>query len=64
VMERRRVARDALLQWAATTPFLQAAWRRFDATGGESPARWGDRLLDELIAQGALGRDGADVVDR
>ena len=64
LMERRRVARDALLQWAATTPFLQAAWRRFDATGGEPPARWGERLVDELIAQGALGRDGADLVDR
>jgi glyoxylase-like metal-dependent hydrolase (beta-lactamase superfamily II) len=62
VMEERRIGYGALLEWAASTPFLQAAWQRF---GGGAEARvWCARLIDELIEQGALARDGANVVDR
>jgi len=64
VMEERRVARDALLRWLAATPNVVSLWQRFGAAGSDSPAHWGERFLDELIAQGALARDGGDVVDR
>ncbi len=60
-MEERRIARDALLDWAAATPFLRAAWQRFGA--GAAPRTWCARFVDELVAQGALARDGADIVD-
>lgn len=63
LMEERRVARDALPQWLASTPHLVSLWRRFGASESDSPARWGERFVDELIAQGALARDGDDVVD-
>jgi glyoxylase-like metal-dependent hydrolase (beta-lactamase superfamily II) len=62
VMEERRIARDALLDWAAATPFLDAAWQRFG--GGAAMRAWCARFVDELVAQGALARDGDDVVDR
>lgn len=64
VMEERRVARDALLRWLAATPDMVSLWQRFSAADGDSLARWGERIVDELIAHGALARDGADLVDR
>jgi len=64
VMEEQRIAHDALLQWAAATPFLQAAWRRFGAAHGDSPAAWCARFVDELVAHGALAREGTVVLDR
>ncbi|HEY6513322.1 MAG TPA: MBL fold metallo-hydrolase [Burkholderiaceae bacterium] len=62
VMEERRIAHDALLQWAAATPFLLAAWQRFGH--GVQPRVWCARFVDELIGHGALARDGEMVVDR
>jgi len=64
VMEEQRIALDALLQWSAATPFLQATWQRFGASHSESPAAWSEHFVDELVAAGALGRDGEFVVDR
>ena len=64
VMEERRIAHDTLLQWAAATPFLQAAWQRFGTRHGNSPALWCARLIDDLVGAGVLARDGADVLDR
>ena len=64
VMEERRIAHDELLQWAATTPFLQAAWRRFGNASGDAPAAWCARFVDELVVAGVLARDGAFVLDR
>ena len=63
VMEERRIAHDALLQWIGTTPNLLSLWQRFGADGA-SPAQWCARFVDELVAQGVLARDGDDVVDR
>jgi glyoxylase-like metal-dependent hydrolase (beta-lactamase superfamily II) len=62
VMEEQRIGQAALLRWALDTPFLQAAWQRFGA--GESPRAWCARFVDELVAQGALAREGDDVIDR
>jgi glyoxylase-like metal-dependent hydrolase (beta-lactamase superfamily II) len=64
VMEERRIAHDALLQWAVTTPFLLAAWQRFGAHGGSSPMVWCAGFVDELVGHGALARDGSFVLDR
>jgi glyoxylase-like metal-dependent hydrolase (beta-lactamase superfamily II) len=63
VMEERRVAHDALLRWAAATPFLLAAWQRFGAAQGDAPAAWCARFVDELIDAGVLRRDGDVVLD-
>ena len=64
VMEERRIAHDALLQWAAATPFLQASWQRFGAPQSESPMAWCAHFVDELVSAGVLAREGALVVDR
>ena len=64
VMEERRIAHDALLRWAAATPFLQVAWQRFGAASSESPAAWCAAFVDELVGHGALARDGGFVLDR
>ncbi len=61
LMEVRRIPHDALLHWATATPNLTALWQRFGT--GASPGSWYARFIDELMAQGALRRDGADVVD-
>jgi glyoxylase-like metal-dependent hydrolase (beta-lactamase superfamily II) len=63
VMEERRIAHDEFLQWTAATPFLQTAWRRFGKADSDSPAAWCTRFVDELVAAGALVRDGAFVLD-
>ena len=63
VMEERRIAHDALLQWAAQTPFLLAAWQRF-AAPGVAAAAWCAGFVDELVAHGALAREGGFVLDR
>lgn len=64
VMEEQRIGRDALVQWAARTPFLLDAWRRFGTAGAPTPEAWCAAFVDELVAQGALGREGEVVVDR
>jgi glyoxylase-like metal-dependent hydrolase (beta-lactamase superfamily II) len=64
VMEERRIAHADLLRWAATTPFLCAAWQRFGAAHSDSPAAWCEGYIDELVRAGVLARDGADVLDR
>ena len=64
VMEERRIAHDALLHWAASTPFLQAAWQRFGAAHGESASAWCGRFIDELVQHGVLAREQGFVVDR
>jgi glyoxylase-like metal-dependent hydrolase (beta-lactamase superfamily II) len=64
VMEERRIAHDTLLQWIGATPNLLSLWQRFGAADSASAAQWCGRFIDELVAQGALARDGGDVVDR
>jgi len=64
VMEERRVAHDALLRWAAATPFLQAAWQHFGSAHSASPVAWCEGFVDELVRQGALARADGDVLDR
>jgi glyoxylase-like metal-dependent hydrolase (beta-lactamase superfamily II) len=64
VMEERRIAHAALLQWIGATPNLSSLWRRFGAAESASPAHWCERFVDELIAHGSLARERDDVIDR
>jgi glyoxylase-like metal-dependent hydrolase (beta-lactamase superfamily II) len=64
VMEERRVALDALLQWAIATPFLCAAWQHAGSTVDASMRAWCAGLVDELLGAGALARDDGFVLDR
>lgn len=64
VMEERRIAHHALLQWAGATPNVVALWQRHGADRSETPAQWCGPFIDELVAQGALAREADDVVDR
>jgi glyoxylase-like metal-dependent hydrolase (beta-lactamase superfamily II) len=64
VMEERRIAHDALLRWAAATPFLQVAWQRFGRAHSASPVAWCEGFVDELVHQGVLARADGDVLDR
>ena len=62
LMEVRRQPMDELVRWAANTPFLQAIQQRqypeqADASG------WVLGFVEELLASGALLRQGADVLD-
>jgi glyoxylase-like metal-dependent hydrolase (beta-lactamase superfamily II) len=64
VMEERRIAHDTLLQWAAATPFLQTAWRRYGTRHSASPALWCALLIDDLVGAGVLAHEDEDVLDR
>jgi glyoxylase-like metal-dependent hydrolase (beta-lactamase superfamily II) len=63
VMEERRQALPALLDWAEATPLFQALWQRFAPRGVASLRDWSAQVVAELAAQGALRRDGDEVVD-
>ena len=63
LMEVREQALPELQGWAADTPLCAALWQR-QARPGESAPAWLDRLVDELVAQGALARSGQRVLDR
>jgi glyoxylase-like metal-dependent hydrolase (beta-lactamase superfamily II) len=63
VMEERRIAHAALLQWAAATPMLVALWQRFGHTEGRPARQWCGGFVDELVRAGALVRDGDFVLD-
>jgi glyoxylase-like metal-dependent hydrolase (beta-lactamase superfamily II) len=64
LMEEREQALPALLAWAEATPL----WQRLFASGGrdeaDSLAAWCMALLGELVAGGALAREGERVLDR
>jgi glyoxylase-like metal-dependent hydrolase (beta-lactamase superfamily II) len=63
MMEEQQQAHDALVAWAAATPLLAQAHARHGPSG--LPARaWCERMVQELIDQGALGVADGLVVDR
>ncbi len=63
LMEVREQALPDLQRWAADTPLHFELWQR-QARPGESAPAWLERLVDELVAQGALARSGQRVLDR
>ena len=64
LMEERRQPLAEVLDWAVATPFLAGLWQRFPPAGVVTPRAWAEQLVTELVDAGALGRDGAVIVDR
>jgi len=62
LMEVREQQLPLLQRWAAETPLLVALWER-QARPVTSAQGWLEHLVDELVAQGALEREGSVVRD-
>ena len=60
MMEEQHQPLDALQDWAAATPLLQALWEHYGRPTGATVREWGARLIDEMVAGGVLnlGPDG------
>jgi glyoxylase-like metal-dependent hydrolase (beta-lactamase superfamily II) len=63
LMEVREQAWAELTHWATATPLFVALWER-QARPATSAQAWLDHMVNELVAQGALARDGLRVQDR
>jgi len=62
LMEVREQGEEALMRWAAATPLFTGVWERHGRSAGSAQA-WCAQLVDELVASGALRRDGARIAD-
>jgi glyoxylase-like metal-dependent hydrolase (beta-lactamase superfamily II) len=63
LMEERAQDEAALLDWAESTPYLRGLWERHGRGGGATARDWPAGIVDELVAGGALRREGAMVAD-
>jgi glyoxylase-like metal-dependent hydrolase (beta-lactamase superfamily II) len=63
VMEEGAQAAPELTAWALGTPLLIGLWARFPPIGATSAAGWIEATVAELVAGGALRRDGDTVLD-
>jgi glyoxylase-like metal-dependent hydrolase (beta-lactamase superfamily II) len=62
LLEERTQALPALRAWWSATPLVHRVWQRLGHPDG-SVAAWGERLVDELVASGALARCGDRILD-
>jgi glyoxylase-like metal-dependent hydrolase (beta-lactamase superfamily II) len=62
LMEEREQDLPALRNWLRDTPLMQSVWAQLGRPVGEVAA-WGEQLLQELLAGGALGLRGSVVHD-
>jgi glyoxylase-like metal-dependent hydrolase (beta-lactamase superfamily II) len=62
LLEQRQQPLPALRAWWAATPLAQRVWQRLGSPDG-SVAAWGERLVHELVAGGALARQDALILD-
>jgi glyoxylase-like metal-dependent hydrolase (beta-lactamase superfamily II) len=62
LLEERQQALPSLRAWWSGTPLAQRVWQRLGRPEG-SVAAWGERLVDELVASGALVRQGQLILD-
>ena len=62
LMEEREQALPALRDWLRDTPLMQSIWSGLARPEGDLAA-WAERLLQELLASGVLGRRGDIVYD-
>jgi glyoxylase-like metal-dependent hydrolase (beta-lactamase superfamily II) len=62
VMEEREQELQAVREWLRDTPLMQSIWAGLGRLEG-SAAVWADRLLQEMVAGGALGLRGNIVHD-
>jgi hypothetical protein len=60
MMEEQQQPLDALRDWAAATPMLQALWERHGRPSGLTIRDWAAGLIQEMVAGGVLnlGPDG------
>ena len=63
MMEEQQQPLEALRDWAAATPMLQALWELYGRTSGAKVRDWAAGLIDEMVAGGLL-QLGADGVVR
>jgi hypothetical protein len=65
LMEEGRQRLEALLDWAAATPFLHALWQRQGRHGSpvQGPKDWVKTFVQDLARGGALSLDGPWAVD-
>ena len=62
LMEEREQALPAVHDWLRETPLMQSIWTELGTQGGDFAA-WGEQLLQELLAGGALALRGNVVHD-
>ena len=63
LMEVRGQPLDGLLQWAERTPLFTAVWQAHGRAETPLAREWAELLTNELVASGALRREGAQVLD-
>lgn len=62
LLEERQQPLPVLRAWWAATPLAQRIWQRLGGPDGSVDA-WGERLVDELVASGALTRQDGLILD-
>jgi len=62
LLEERQQPLPVLRAWWAATPLAQRIWQRLGSPDGSVDA-WGERLVDELVASGALTRQDGLILD-
>jgi glyoxylase-like metal-dependent hydrolase (beta-lactamase superfamily II) len=63
LMEVRAQPLAELLQWAERTPLFTAVWQAHGRAETPLAREWAELLTNELVAGGALRREGAQVLD-
>jgi glyoxylase-like metal-dependent hydrolase (beta-lactamase superfamily II) len=63
LMEERRQRLSDLLDWAVATPLLASLWQHHAPRDLSTARDWAQRAVGELVAAGALLRDGDRLLD-
>lgn len=63
LMELREQALGDLCAWAEHTPLIRAVWQAHGRGEAAVVSDWAEQLTNELVASGALRRDGKQVLD-
>jgi glyoxylase-like metal-dependent hydrolase (beta-lactamase superfamily II) len=63
LMEEGAQALEPLLAWAEATPLLRGLWALYPPPDAARPREWVMQVLEELVAGGALRRDGTVLHD-
>jgi len=63
LMEVREQPFDALLQWAEATPLFASVWQAHGRREAPLARDWAEAMTNELVAGGALRRNGQQVFD-
>lgn len=63
LMEVREQGEAELMRWALATPLFTGVWDRHGRAAAGSADAWCAQLVNELVASGALRREGARIAD-